>query len=350
MEEALGAACAQLRAPRTLVGMDAQQASIKSLIEAAIRDRQSTSVLCLGRPGSGKTACVNTVLAAFPIVRVVRLTGHLHAPAHIGLRETLHQLGDDTESDKKKTKSVAPEEMVPVLFARLRALASQNRPIVLVLSSFERFAAQPRQMLLYSLLELTHSAHSVVLIGVTSAFDALDQLEKRVRSRFSQRHVLFLGPQTVEDIKRIAHAALLVDGRLAGAAQWNAACETTLKAAEATTVLTQHLQHTNDVRHFLNLLVRILCVLCVCLFVRMSDTMDRIVPSQSASHSPRSLADACRNLCRRWPAHGRHAPPGVARCAIRLQGLVSALPLGGRDRAGDRVQQTAQTGHRTRQL
>lgn len=264
MEEALGAVCAQLRAPRTLVGLGDQQAAIRSLIEAALRDGQSTSVLCLGRPGTGKTACVNAVLAAFPVVRAVRLTGHLHAPAHLGLRETLHQLGDDTGSDKKKTKNVAPDEMVPVLLARLRTLAAQNRPIVLVLSSFERFAAQPRQTLLYSLLELTHAAHSVVLIGVTSAFDALDQLEKRVRSRFSQRHVVFLGPQTVEDIKRIAHAALLVDGRLAGAAQWNAACDTTLKAAEATTVLTQHLQHTNDVRHFLNLLVRIRCGACEC--------------------------------------------------------------------------------------
>lgn len=89
------------------------------------------------------------------------------------------------------------------------------------------------------------------------AFDALDQLEKRVRSRFSHLHVLFLGPQSAAEVKLIARGALLVsDMSLPGAEQWNSACEALLQSPDAHQVLMQHLQHTNDVRHFLNLLVR----------------------------------------------------------------------------------------------
>lgn len=95
----------QLRSPRVLVGLDHQQRTLTDLILAAMRDKQSTSVLCLGRPGTGKSACVSAVVSALATkgtaMHVVRLNGHLHAEAHIGLAEVLKQLHDEDCSDEE---------------------------------------------------------------------------------------------------------------------------------------------------------------------------------------------------------------------------------------------------------
>lgn len=260
----------QLRSPRELIGLEDQRTLLTNLISTAIREQQSTSILCLGRPGTGKASCINAVLSnltkAMPgALLVVRLTGLLHAQPHIGLREALDQLGeqtnddDDDDDDDKKKKRMPQDDFVNSLIARIQCIAKREKALVFCLSNLEHFAAQPRQVLLYSLLELTTTSAAIVVLGITSAFDVLDQLEKRVKSRFTQRpHVIFLGPQTIDDVIRISKAALLVaDETIQGAGEWNAACIKLLSSAEASTVLQQHLQHTNDVRHLLNLLVRL---------------------------------------------------------------------------------------------
>ena len=101
---------AQLRAPRTLVGLDEQHRKLTELILAAIRDKQSTSVLCLGRPGTGKTACVNAVVSSLSShsrgLRIVRLSGHLHAPPQVGLAEVFKQLGALAGDDEVRVCSL----------------------------------------------------------------------------------------------------------------------------------------------------------------------------------------------------------------------------------------------------
>jgi origin recognition complex subunit 4 len=65
-----------------------------------------------------------------------------------------------------------------------------------VLDNFDLFASHPNQALLYNLFDIVqHQRSSLAVVGITSRLDALDLLEKRVKSRFSHRQldIYYLG-------------------------------------------------------------------------------------------------------------------------------------------------------------
>lgn len=90
----------------------------------------------------------------------------------------------------------------------------QEFGIVIVLDFFEIFAFRPRQTLLYTLLDrLQTSKASVCLVGLSNRLDCVEYLEKRVKSRFSHRRLLFLqqvGLLFVFRMKTKAHPIKLI--------------------------------------------------------------------------------------------------------------------------------------------
>eukprot|EP01043_Picozoa_sp_COSAG02_P070176 COSAG02_NODE_12321_length_1562_cov_2.619959_1_plen_121_part_10 len=74
-------------------------------------------------------------------------------------------------------------------------------------------------MLLYNLYNLIHDAGSrVAVVGVTSCLDATDHLEKRVKSRFSQRTLRFPPLQRSADFVQILQNALQLPAKAPSAA------------------------------------------------------------------------------------------------------------------------------------
>ncbi|KAL8549555.1 hypothetical protein ACS0TY_008405 [Phlomoides rotata] len=97
----------------------------------------------------------------------------------------------------------------------LRECGLAHKTIVFVLDEFDLFT-QGKQRLLYSLLDAMQSITSqAVLVGVSCRLDADQLLEKRVRSRFSHRKLLFL-PPSADDFQRLIEHILLLptDSRL----------------------------------------------------------------------------------------------------------------------------------------
>ncbi|KAL1522686.1 hypothetical protein AB1Y20_017662 [Prymnesium parvum] len=87
---------------------------------------------------------------------------------------------------------------------------AQSQPVLFVLHDFERFALRAKQSLLYSLFDLMQSDDAqMAVIGLTARNDAVDLLEKRVRSRFSQ-HIIFCPSAlaSVDECQRLLQAAL----------------------------------------------------------------------------------------------------------------------------------------------
>uniref|UniRef100_A0A2N9IDI8 Reverse transcriptase zinc-binding domain-containing protein n=1 Tax=Fagus sylvatica TaxID=28930 RepID=A0A2N9IDI8_FAGSY len=88
------------------------------------------------------------------------------------------------------------------MIAMLRECGLAHKTIIFVLDEFDLFA-QGKQRVLYSLLDAMQSVTSqAVVIGVSCRLDADQLLEKRVRSRFSHRKLLFL-PPSKEDLQRL---------------------------------------------------------------------------------------------------------------------------------------------------
>ncbi|KAK4529394.1 hypothetical protein CCYA_CCYA01G0251 [Cyanidiococcus yangmingshanensis] len=218
------------------------------------RRRAPKSVLVSGPAGCGKSSVVWTALARYRRLQlgvrpvVLYLAGDLFADddlnAYRSLAAQLHResarsiempLSDSTlmsqlaESGGFKEAEVARnalpydtasciEQIVDNLQALLRiacdrattpiepAAVAGISGIVLVIDDFDRFARRTqhiRQQLLYSLFNMLvcDDAAPFVIVGITRRFDAVDLLEKRVRSRFSQVVLYAPPPESAKELQ-----------------------------------------------------------------------------------------------------------------------------------------------------
>ncbi|CAN7124685.1 unnamed protein product, partial [Brassica rapa subsp. narinosa] len=81
-----------------------------------------------------------------------------------------------------------------------------HKTIIFLLLSLHSSFNLGKQRLLYSLLDAMQSVTSqAVVIGISSRLDTDQLLEKRVRSRFSHRKLLFLPPSKEEVDSLLEH-------------------------------------------------------------------------------------------------------------------------------------------------
>lgn len=88
-----------------------------------------------------------------------------------------------------------------------------SQSVVLVLDEVDLFAAHPRQTLLYNLFDIAQSRKApIAVLGCTTRLDVVEMLEKRVKSRFSHRHVYLSLPRALPAYWQICRQGLMVDG------------------------------------------------------------------------------------------------------------------------------------------
>mmetsp|Transcript_7283 Transcript_7283/g.32304 ORF Transcript_7283/g.32304 Transcript_7283/m.32304 type:complete len:377 (-) Transcript_7283:1749-2879(-) len=171
-------------------------------IETSRRSESSSSLLLIGPRGSGKSAIVKKVIERLecnPVV--VHLRGLLQSnddrQAYASL---VHQLGVGGTQVLNAT--------IPRLFEiSAKAIsegAKNSQTYVVILEDFEIFALRPKQAFLYSLFNLAQGSDvGIVLIGTSIRIDAADLLEKRVRSRFSERVLVVPRPADVDEVESL---------------------------------------------------------------------------------------------------------------------------------------------------
>ncbi|PKI85475.1 hypothetical protein MVES_000110 [Malassezia vespertilionis] len=136
------------------------------------------------------------------------------------------------------------------LLSRTAFDAPAARPLVIVLDDFEQYTARPRQALLYCLLDAVQAASygpGLIVVGMTTRVDAGDALEKRVKSRFSQR-TFHIHPPSLETYTQIARAALLGGLHVPPYAPWATEVERILQHDEFRQLLRGLHDLSGDVR------------------------------------------------------------------------------------------------------
>ncbi|KAJ3079039.1 origin recognition complex subunit 4, partial [Quaeritorhiza haematococci] len=182
-----------------------------------------------------KTSATSTTNSAPPPFRVIRLNGLVQTDDKIALREMTRQLRLEDEMEKRKFTSYADclsfiletlsnastitsstrVKDTPQLPAtsstsdppsttsspqKQNEATKQSRPIplVILLDEFDLFAGHPKQGFLYTLFDVVMHGNGsgvpVAIVGATCRQDVEVMLEKRVKSRFSHRHILFSPP------------------------------------------------------------------------------------------------------------------------------------------------------------
>lgn len=297
------------RRPIPLQNLTTERQKVHSLVNATITAGEGNSMLILGARGTGKSALVNDVLtslsadpALLDSFHVIRLDGFIHTDDKIALREIWRQLGremdldDDGEGNAPAGKNYAdalstllallshPSEQLPQYpdqpqhnhdtSNQTDPLTTDPKPddndtahktlttrsIIFVITSFEHFAAHPRQTLLYNLFDIAQARKApIAVLGLSTRMDVAEMLEKRVKSRFSHRFVFvpqakslasFLG--TLEKAVGVEVGELSFEerseisrvGDLAGWCRaWNAAARSLLESPGVRHTLTQ-IYHT----------------------------------------------------------------------------------------------------------
>ena len=184
---------------------------ITNNIESTIKDGENNSLLIMGGHGAGKTLAVERALRRIdqrwnaqrestdPLVGIVRLVGSAHAEERTAFKEIARQLCTTFGLDFSKGASV--HENIGFLRQVLEGLARAHKVAVFFLEDFDLFAHKNKQTLLYCLLDaLQTTGVQAVVVGTTVQYNCLDLLEKRVKSRFSHRHVMVHPPRSATTV------------------------------------------------------------------------------------------------------------------------------------------------------
>ena len=84
-----------------------------------------------------------------------------------------------------------------------------NEPILIVLKEFDLFAMHPKQTLLYNLFDLVATKRNpIAIVGLSCRWDAIELLEKRVRSRFSNRQLSLTLPENFSQFSFVVSKTL----------------------------------------------------------------------------------------------------------------------------------------------
>lgn len=74
--------------------------------------------------------------------------------------------------------------------------------VIIVFENIENLFAKKKQVLFYTFLELLNVSNNILFCGTTFNFNLMDMMEKRIRSRFSQKTIFI----TIDDNSRFVSA------------------------------------------------------------------------------------------------------------------------------------------------
>ncbi|KAK6004326.1 hypothetical protein QM012_008188 [Aureobasidium pullulans] len=210
----------QERTHTPFVGLSSEYDKIASVVDQTIVAGESNSMLIIGARGTGKSAILDSILDAQhstnpDLFHVVRLNGFMHTDDKIALRDIWRQLGKEADAEDEFAAHNAADTLTTLLALlshpeELGRSADQvTKSVIFVLDEFDLFTTHPRQTLLYNLFDIAQSRKApIAVIGTTTRFDVVEQLEKRVKSRFSHRYVHLSAAANLSAFREMCQNAL----------------------------------------------------------------------------------------------------------------------------------------------
>ncbi|ODQ65424.1 origin recognition complex, subunit 4 [Nadsonia fulvescens var. elongata DSM 6958] len=261
--------------------LDEEYSKLYQLLQQTIEEGEGNSCLLVGPKSSGKTLLVSTVVESLRKKYsgqfiTVKLSGHAQTDDRIALREITRQIdlhlqniyttNEPVQTEpttlQKRSMSETLQSLLKI-FSQYEDDEENNKEIVsviFILEEFDKFAQHGRQTLLYNLFDIAQSSKApIAVIGVTAKINARDMLEKRVRSRFSQRIHQLERASSLENFWIICKSSLTVDAaefisEYVNNKIWNQYIEWLYsdKQGNFYRILEQVFYTTKDVREFFN--------------------------------------------------------------------------------------------------
>lgn len=230
----------------TLPGfMQTSSLEIERILKQCIIQKESHSCIIVGPRANNKISIINYNLDILSEEHskqfvVVRLNGYIHSEnAAINsiatqLENELIRIRPDVEHPNFQLSQGSITEVFENVLKLLDSVAvqmgrtktalsrSEKLTIVFIFDEIDQFAGPIRQTLLYNLFDMVeHARVPVCILGCTTKLNILDLLEKRVKSRFSQRLIYVLQVANRHDFKDAFKTSMLVTETSSYASTWN---------------------------------------------------------------------------------------------------------------------------------
>ncbi|XP_075988470.1 origin recognition complex subunit 4 [Anticarsia gemmatalis] len=191
---------------------------VYELFKRTVVSGESHSALMIGPRGSGKTTLINSVLHQISKevdlsndAIIVRLNGLIHHDDKIALKSITAQMQLENAVGDRVFGTFA--ENLAFLLSCLQSGADRRcKSMLFILEEFDMFCHSGRtQTLLYNLFDITHSQQApMCVLGITNRIDVMELLEKRVKSRFSHRHIFMFPHEDHQAAPHVQYLQLLV--------------------------------------------------------------------------------------------------------------------------------------------
>lgn len=204
---------------------------ISKMFEYCVEGGEGHSLLLIGPRASGKSCIVDAALDHLAAGHsessfiTVRLNAYMHGDDRVALREIARQLDDKLETENGFERWSTSETFSNILSiletnifksdegneddeandtaADTNAASKGDNTLVAILfiiDEFEKFTNNSKQTLLYNLFDMSqYSATPICVVGMSTKVTTREMLEKRVKSRFSQRIISINKASTIED-------------------------------------------------------------------------------------------------------------------------------------------------------
>ncbi|KAJ2892653.1 AAA ATPase [Coemansia aciculifera] len=184
-------------APPQIIGRESEQAAIREFLQTTVEKGRGGSMYISGNPGTGKTACLQTLIkqsaASFPsvLVNCVPLTRPEQAYAAVLDALNVEYAGADSA------------------LAELERIVFKGKGAFLVILDEVDSLLGSKQEVLYRLFELAaHPDSRLALVGIANALDLTDRFLPRLQARNCVPLLLNFNPYQVNDIVAILQSRL----------------------------------------------------------------------------------------------------------------------------------------------
>ncbi|CAH0514245.1 unnamed protein product [Peronospora belbahrii] len=182
-----------------LTNKDVQVTQLERLFERTVQFGENQSGFLLGSVGSYRhsiVACaMSNLRATYGDFTVVYLNGVILQNELEAFKELTAQL---TRATAVKHPALSYWNMYEYLRGLLVAKSNANDHVIVIVDAFEHFVQEKsnnKQMLLYNLLDWLQATDiKMGVLGITDNYNVVDNLEKRVRSRFSNFQIVVERP------------------------------------------------------------------------------------------------------------------------------------------------------------
>ncbi|CAE7201426.1 orc4 [Symbiodinium natans] len=171
---------------------------------------ESKSLLLLGESSSGKTQAVDWCLQRLKEERSNVVALRASGGAYNSNMECLRHLASQVAVHCLTTPPTSCLEGSMEWFRNLLKVSfNHDSAVVIILDQFEKFCAFARQTLLYNLFNLAQEMSiRLCIIGISSQFDVVSKLEKRIHSRFQMHCIYATLPRTPAELLEMLECKL----------------------------------------------------------------------------------------------------------------------------------------------